>query len=121
MTDTPEKIWVSTKETIKGSLTGHDWPCVFDHKRDGAEAYRLKSTVDADIAKAEAKIIELWDADIADHNKTIRELTEAARAFQELNCCFRLGKQPSEALFNRLKKAKQALSTRITEAQEDKT
>ena len=111
MTEMPEEIWVDSC----------DWFYIKPLLGRTTCSYRLKSTVDADIAEAEAKIIELWDADISDHNKTIRELTEAARAFQELNCCFRLGKQPSEALFNRLKKAKQALSTRITEAQEDKT
>lgn len=38
-----------------------------------------------------------------------KELLGAAKAFQELNACYRLGKQPSEALFNRLEKGRKAI------------
>lgn len=53
-------------------------------------------------------------------DKTIKELAEAAKAFQELNGCYRLSKQPSEALFNRLKKAKETLSDNAVRIQQAK-
>ena len=37
------------------------------------------------------------------------ELLEAARAFQALNVCYRVGKTPSEALFRRIEKATAAI------------
>jgi hypothetical protein len=38
-----------------------------------------------------------------------RELLEAALAFQQLATCYRVGRTPSEALFRRLEKAREAL------------
>jgi len=35
----PFKYWVSIKETLSSVKLGHRWPCVFEHKRDGAERY----------------------------------------------------------------------------------
>ncbi len=69
MTEMPEEIWVDSC----------DWFYIKPLLGRTTCSYRLKSTVDADIAKAEAKIIELWDADISDHNKVIRELAEVLR------------------------------------------
>lgn len=34
-----------------------------------------------------------------------KQMFEAAKSFQELNICYRLGKRPSEKLFNKLEKA----------------
>lgn len=45
-----------------------------------------------------------------------RELLEAARAFQALNVCYRVGKTPSEALFRRIEKATAAIMAEPEEA-----
>ena len=37
------------------------------------------------------------------------ELLDAAKAFQELCVCYRIGKKPSEKLFDRLQKARELL------------
>ncbi len=40
----------------------------------------------------------------------LTRLVEAARAYRELNACYRLGKKPSEELLDRLERAKAALA-----------
>lgn len=40
----------------------------------------------------------------------IERLRKAAKAFQELNACYRLGRQPSERLFKELEIAREALN-----------
>ena len=50
-----------------------------------------------------------------EHNKEleaeVERLREAAKAYQDLSVCYRLGKRPTEKLFTRLVKAKEALET----------
>lgn len=42
--------------------------------------------------------------------KLVDQLERAVKAYQDLCSHYRIGKHPSEALFNRLDKAKQALA-----------
>lgn len=44
------------------------------------------------------------------HSYLIDEARDAARAYQQLAMCYRIGKTPSEALFKRLEKAKAAIN-----------
>ena len=54
--------------------------------------------------KLEAKLAEVT----AERDR----LMEAAKAFQDLTVCYRVGKKPNEALFQRLKRAKAALEAK---------
>ena len=62
-----------------------------------------------DIPITESKFIEMEKL----INKMIEKdkvgLLEAAKAYQELGVCYRLGKSPSEKLFKRLEKANKLL------------
>ena len=48
---------------------------------------------------------ELIRQDIPDLIAEVRGLREAAKAYRQLCACYRLGKQPSEVLFSKLRKA----------------
>lgn len=48
-------------------------------------------------------------ADKAELLGAYRDMLAAAKAYQGLSVCYRLGKRPSEKLFKRLEKAKKAL------------
>lgn len=58
---------------------------------------------------------ETWQTRAPDSTK--KALAEAAKAFEELNVCYRLNKRPSEKLFDRLERAREAL--RLYESEGD--
>ena len=72
---------------------------------------RIKAAVERDAARRTLQSIAdvLGRPDSKKLVQDVRELREAAQAFRNLNICYRLGKSPSEALFKRLKKAREAL------------
>jgi len=72
-----------------------------------ARSYATMEADMADIIRADRVLIRADERQKAAERQ--RELLEAARAFQALNVCYRVGKTPSEALFRRIEKATAAI------------
>jgi len=63
---------------------------------------------DPEVDPLDADYTQYFRAEDAEHQRD--ELAAAAKAYQTLGVCYRLGKQPSEALFKKLDKANAALN-----------
>lgn len=72
MSDMPEEIWVSDKETITGPLTGHKWPCVFNHYRDEAVKYVRADTISKNP-----------DPNLTQDDPCVRDVSEALQGIRE--------------------------------------
>ncbi len=68
-------VWVSTREIARYNKDGYAWPCVFDHKRDGAVKYVLPELQAPQPAGQEVKYDAKDDAALTD---IIRQIITAA-------------------------------------------
>ena len=96
------------KESIMTGFHSHqcsrrDWKDGYckQHHPDSVRARQEKS-----MRKYEEKVKNSPWNQLKETRALLTEALEAARAFQELTICYRIGKTPSEALFTRLAKAR---------------
>lgn len=119
MIETPESIWINVVE-----IDADEYKAVhgYAHKCPKGTEYLLKSTVD----KERDDILELWEADIADHNKTIAALATCLEYYAErdnwIDTGFGANYKRAPISYDDGKQSKQALTdnaAQIKQAQDD--